>query len=99
MVERDDESRRGAAGDVSREPTGQRLLVARLRVRIARFEKHDRLLGRLNRSHGSDRGVLFGSAARRQMTSIAPPTSVQSGDVHKEGASAGVTLVAALVSS
>ena len=33
------------------------------------------------------------------MTSIAPPTSVQSGDVHKEGASAGITLVAALVSS
>ena len=38
MVERDDESRRGATGDVARERTSRRLLVARLRVRIARLE-------------------------------------------------------------
>ena len=38
MVARDDECRRGAAGDVARERTARRLLVARLRVRIARLE-------------------------------------------------------------
>ena len=62
MVERDDESRRGAAGDVSRERTGRRLPVARLRVLIARLEKLDRLLGRLIAA--TDRTVSSSSVRR-----------------------------------
>ena len=52
MVERD-ESRRGAAGEVAPERTAWRLLVARLRARIARLEGGSRPTLGLGKPGGS----------------------------------------------